>query len=225
MTARAPGRGAAAARVLLALAALLLPGCAETVRQEVHPAMAETGVNVQKVAVVPFRPRGDLARRGPENTTASADEVARVITHLVSENLIQRGVQVIPADDFRVALANAGIDPTVPENRRPIANLAAFEFGADGVLMGEVLRFRDRTGQSLAAASPASVGFAVTLLDAPAARRLWSGTFEETQKALSENVLNARRYPGGGTRWLTAEELAAWGADEIARSMPVAGGY
>jgi hypothetical protein len=211
----------------LALAALLAGGCAfDTVRQEVYPAMSEKGgTNVTKVAIVPFGVRGDIARRGPENTTATTEEVVKLVTRFVSEELTGRGVRVIPADDFGAALANANIDPAEPTNRRPVANLAAFAFGADGVLVGEVMRFRDRTGQSLAAANPASVGFTVTLYDAPAARRLWSGTFEETQQALTENVLNARRYPGGGTRWLTAEELAKWGAQEMARSMPVAGGF
>jgi len=219
-------RGFGAWRVL-AVAVLLATGCAfDTVRQEVYPAMSErSGSTVTKVAVVPFAARGDLARRGPENTAATTEDVRKTVTRFVSEELMARGVRLIPADDFALALANAGIDPALPENRRPVANLAAFEFGADGVLLGEVLRFRERTGQSLAAANPASVGFSVTLHDAPAARRLWSGTFEETQQALTENVFNARRYPGGGTRWLTAEELAKWGAEEMSRSMPVAGGF
>ncbi|HKJ23512.1 MAG TPA: hypothetical protein VKB65_01725 [Myxococcota bacterium] len=217
----------AAAVRALALGALLAAGCAfDTVRQEVYPAMSEKGgATVTKVAIVSFGVRGDLARRGPENTTIGTEDVVKTITRFVSEELSARGVRLIPADDFAVALVNAGIDPSLPESRRPIANVAALQFGADGVLVGEVWRFRDRTGQSLAAASPASVGFSVTLYDAPAARRLWSGTFDETQHALSENVLNARRYPGGGTRWLTAEELAKWGAQEMSRSMPVSGGF
>lgn len=136
-----------------------------------------------------------------------------------------RGVSVVPPEDFSLALQASDVDPALPENRRAITNLAAFEFRADGVVMGVVTRFRDRTGQSLAAANPASVGFRVDLFDAPAGRRLWSGTFEETQQPLNENVLNARRYPGGGTRWLTGEELARWGADEMARSMPVGSAY
>ena len=32
-------------------------------------------------------------------------------------------------------------------------------------------------------------------------------------------------FKQGGTRWLTAEELAKWGAQEMSQSMPVAGGY
>ena len=59
------------------------------------------------------------------------------------------------------------------------------------------------------------------LCSAPGARRLWSGQFDETQQPLSENVLSASRYPGGGSRWLTAEELATWGARETALTIPL----
>jgi len=217
----------ATARAVTAALALWLAGCAfDTVRQETFPALQEKGgVTVSRVAMVPFGVRGDLARVGPENTTATVKDITTIITRYVSEALSSRGVEVVPADDFAVALVNAGVDPTVPENRRAVANVAAFEFGADGVVTGDVIRFRDRTGQSLAAANPASVGFTVTLLDAPAARRLWGGTFEETQQPLNENIFNASRYPGGGTRWLTAEELARWGAAEMSKSMPVAPSY
>ncbi len=208
--------------VWAAAAALLLSACAfDTVRQETFPAFEDRGgATVSKVVVVPFTTGGDLKRSGPENTTDSTEAVTKLVTRYVTEALAGRGVRVIPADDFRVALDEAGLDPAIPENRRPIANLAAFAFGADGVLTGTVTRFRERTGQSLAAANPASVGFRVMLQDAPAARRLWSGTFEETQQPINENLLNVRRYPGGGTRWLTAEELARWGASEMSKSMP-----
>ncbi|NNL68083.1 MAG: hypothetical protein HKP30_17675 [Myxococcales bacterium] len=210
----------------LLVLAVALGGCGfDTVRGQVYPAMNESGKVVTRVAVVPFEIGGDLQRLGPENTTAEARAISKLITRYVTEALMGRGVQVVPADDFLIALASAQIDPSVPENRRPMSNLAAFEFGADGVITGVVTRFRERTGQSLAAANPASVGFRVMLVDAPAARRLWSGTFEETQQPINENVLNMRRYPGGGTRWLTGEELAKWGADEMSKSMPVKAAY
>jgi hypothetical protein len=215
------------ARALAPALAMLAMGCAfDTVRQQTFPAMHEKGgITVTKVAVVPFGTDGDLERLGPENSTATPEEITKLVTRYVSEALMGRGVAVVPADDFRAALVSAGIDPAVPENRRPMTNLAAFEFGASGVLTGVVTRFRDRTGQSLAAANPASVGFRVELFDAPAARRLWSGTFEETQQPINENLFNVPRYPGGGTRWLTGEELAKWGADEMSKSMPVSSGY
>jgi hypothetical protein len=226
MSGRDALRAARALAGWVAFVSLVSFGCAfDTVRQETFPALQERGgVTVTKVVMVPFGVRGDLARIGPQNTTATVEEVTKLVTRYVSEALTARGVQVVPADDFQISLVNAGVDPSVPENRRAVANLAAFEFGADGVVTGDVTRFRDRTGQSLAAANPASVGFSVNLLDAPAARRLWGGTFEETQQPLTENLFNASRYPGGGSRWLTAEELARWGAREMSKSMPVAPG-
>lgn len=215
------------ARALAAALAALALGCGfDTVRQQTFPAMQEKGgVVVTKVAVLPFGIDGDLERLGPEHTTATREEITKQVTRYVSEALAGRGVAVVPADDFHAALVAAAIDPALPESRRPMTNLAAFQFGANGVLTGVVTRFRDRTGQSLAAANPASVGFRVELLDAPAARRLWSGTFEETQQPINENLFNVSRYPGGGTRWLTGEELAKWGAEEMSKSMPVSGAY
>ncbi len=55
---------------------------------------------------------------------------------------------------------------------------------------------------------------------ATAVQRVWSSQFDETQRALSENLFNANRYPGGGMRWLTAAELAQWGADAAVDTLP-----
>ena len=43
---------------------------------------------------------------------------------------------------------------------------------------------------------------------------MWVGAFGQTQVGLGENLLKAPQYPGGGTRWLTAEEFSRWGASE-----------
>jgi hypothetical protein len=87
------------------------------------------------------------------------------------------------------------------------------------VLLGKVYRYREREGQALGASRAASVGYEVTLFEAPGGRRLWTSRFDETQQPLTENVFNAQRYPGGGRRWLTAAELARWGADGAAKAL------
>jgi hypothetical protein len=102
---------------------------------------------------------------------------------------------------------------------REAGAVAAREFGASAVMLGKVYRYRDREGQSYGASRPASVGYEVTLFEAPSGRRLWSSRFDETQQPLGENVFNAQRYPGGGTRWLTAGELARWGAEGTAQAL------
>jgi hypothetical protein len=138
----------------------------------------------------------------------------------VTEALIARGLEVVPAESVARALAVERADrrPLVP---RAVAAVAAREFGADAVLMGEVSRFVERSGQAAGTLRPAGVGFEVTLYAAPGAQKLWSAIFDETQKPLSENVLSTYRYPGGGTRWLTAEELARWGARETVQALPL----
>jgi hypothetical protein len=99
------------------------------------------------------------------------------------------------------------------------AQTAAREFGATSVLVGKVYRYRERRGGELGATRPASVGLELALYEAPGARTLWTGRFDHTQQALSENARVARRYPGSGSRWLSAAELARWGLDETAKKL------
>ena len=69
-------------------------------------------------------------------------------------------------------------------------------------------------------AGGASVAFQLTIYTAPGTQRVWTSSFDETQRRLLDNVWNAPRYPGGGTRWLSASELATWGANSSIESLP-----
>ncbi len=89
------------------------------------------------------------------------------------------------------------------------------------MLLGDVTRWEERQGEALGTLHAAAVGFRVTLQGTPDGRTLWTGEFDERQQPLSDNVLRAGRYPGAGSRWLTAEELARWGAREISRAIPL----
>jgi hypothetical protein len=101
------------------------------------------------------------------------------------------------------------------------AERAATDFGATSVVIGSVTRWRDREGSAAGAARPASVAFEISLHEAPSGRRLWTGRFDETQKSITESILRARQYPGGGMRWLSTEEFARWGARETAKSLTI----
>jgi len=212
--------------VARALAALATAGIAagllacqapQTVRTQSYPSREAEGLDIRSAAVAPFQvaPRYSRGERSVDPRSA-----ARLVERFVAEALAERGVTVVPPGDVRAAL---DLDETSPGGlppRREVAEVMHREFGVQALLYGTVHRMLERTGENLAAASPASVWFEVTMVEAPSAIRLWSGTFNETQQALNENLLNARRYPGGGTRWLRAEELARWGAREVARELP-----
>lgn len=215
-----PTRALAACLAAALALALGLAACAPTVRTQAHPALAEHTAPIRSVAVVPFRATSPLAtERDPAISPGPAVVTALVARH-VSEGIAARGIEVVTADDVARALGlETGADQRLVP--RTVAAVLHERFGVDAIVMGEVWRYVERAGQAAGTLRPASVGFEATVYAAPSGQKLWSGTFDETQRALSENVLNARRYPGGGTRWLSGEELLRWGATEWAHSVPL----
>ncbi len=194
---------------------LLLSSCAQTVNTTRTPALARAGT-LNYIAVVPFRSSGELGRAAAEKRVLALQQMA----HQMSEAMGKTGVKVIPPSDVTLLMGDA---PPAGERwiPREVAARLNAEYGVNAILMGEGWRFRERSGQAAGTRVPASVGFEVTLYAAPGGQRLWTGTFDETQKPLGENVLATTQYPGGGLRWLTAEELLRWGADQTVISMPI----
>ncbi len=163
---------------------------------------------------MPFYPRPRIESSGG----VSGWDAAALVSRFVSEALAQSGVGVIPPSDLDLAFQGAGqVTPRLDGAQAAV--LAAHKFGATAVLTGEVLRYRERSGEALGTSRPASVGFELKLYAAPGGERLWTALFQETQQTITENVLRARRYPGRGTRWLTAAELARWGAQSAVDSL------
>jgi hypothetical protein len=202
--------------LLIAACALSLAGCAQIVKTQAFPGLEQAQSGASAVAIAPFDARG---RGGVSATEGPEAEGAPVVARQVAEAIAARGVKVIPPEDMARALQSAGVPADAKTDQ--IAAIAQEKFGANLLLMGQVSRYRERRGENLGAASPASVGFSVTLYQAPAATRLWSASFDETQAPIASNLFNLGRYPGGGTRWLTADELSKWGADGVANAFPV----
>ncbi len=78
---------------------------------------------------------------------------------------------------------------------------------ADAIMVGRVERFRERVGDDWGVKSPASVAFVLDLIEVRRGDVIWSARFDETQKALSENIFGLGDIRQRGVRWLTAEQL------------------
>jgi hypothetical protein len=94
------------------------------------------------------------------------------------------------------------------------------ELGVDFIFVGYLFRFEERIGSRIGADKPASVGFDVHLLRVKDGKRVWDGKFDETQQALSENLLKIGSFVRRGAAWLKAEELSSVGMDEMLKRLP-----
>ena len=78
--------------------------------------------------------------------------------------------------------------------------------------MGHLVRWRERKGEALGAESPASTAFIVTLHEDADGETFVDVRASIIPSAPSPRIrLVARKYPGGGTRFMTAAELTRWG--------------
>ena len=89
---------------------------------------------------------------------------------------------------------------------------------SDAVLSGLLLRYLERDGSASGVRRPASVWFELQLRDKSGAV-LWSGTYEETQAALSDDVGSLPRVWERRFRWVTAADLADYGARMLVREL------
>ena len=92
--------------------------------------------------------------------------------------------------------------------------------GAESVLVGRVFRFIPRVGTSYSVEMPASVSFDLILLRVSDGQLIWSGKFDETQRALNENLFQLGTFLKRKARWLTARELALSGLNDVLGTFP-----
>ncbi|MGH0031552.1 MAG: hypothetical protein ACQGVC_17300 [Myxococcota bacterium] len=201
-----------------ALLLLLLAACVGPGPVVVHRNHQIVDAVLVRTAVVPFYPMDQLARSTADGDVGAA-EAAEIVSRIVSEAFSDAGIGTIPPNDLVIAFEGRGL--VLPrQDVKANAEVAATEFGATAIVTGKLMRYREREGGPAGALRPASVHFEVAIYTAPAAELVYTGRFDQTQQALSENPLMARLYPGRGSRWLSAAELARWGADNVVATLP-----
>lgn len=94
------------------------------------------------------------------------------------------------------------------------------ELNADFLFIGFLFRFEERIGSSLGVDKPASAGFDIHLLRLRDGVEVWRGKFDETQRPLSENLFKIGSFFRRKASWVTAEELASVGMDEMLEKLP-----
>lgn len=229
--------------VLTGLLLFLLSGGAcvpAKVRVETFPVVAQ--VPLKTVAVLPFSAlstpqiispqasepsvpagvkRSDITLAVPpvserldQPTETVPPQAAETVTRLFYRKLKAReDLSIIPPEEAQAALEQLGIRRGEMISREASRQVAA-RLKADAVLVGQVSVYREREGSKLGA-NPAVVGFEVGLIGADGST-LWKGDYYERQRPMIEDFL------GFVQRWgfVTAEELADYGADGLIRNFP-----
>ena len=189
-----------------------------------------TGLQVKRMGVTPFfkgrygssigealsAPLSQL-QFNPEDIVATCD---RVLTGYVQEALQKRyGEKVIPLNDVTTVFERIPKNEAV-DTPRDLAQKTGHALGADLIIVGTVWKFKERVGGAMGVESPASVAFAIGLIDVADGRMLWKAAFDKTQRSLSEDIRDARAFFQKEAKWLTANELARYGVNEIFKKFP-----
>lgn len=214
-------RNALVPPVALVLISLVVGSCSPPVQEARLPALDAVTTPFAKIAILPVRQAADAHVAPSRPDAAPPQQPSEMLENALRVGLGQRGVVVVAPDDLAATLGST-VEALANGDAAATCERVAAQHAADAVLSAEVLRFRERRGRDLGAEAPASVMFRATLWRAADHAMVWHAEFDETQEPISANVLNAGRYPGGGTRWLTAEELLRWGGEETAARIPLA---
>jgi len=225
-------------RLLLWTVLILLPGTpingsANTDRTSVENADLSTQ-EFKRIAVMPF-----LVGRleSPENPIEKplsqslaqlyvdadnlADGADRIMTRLVNDMLKNRYPdQMVSMEDAAGVFADIIRDPTL-DTPRKLAKKFGENLQADLVVVGSIWRFREKGPAKEISDSPASVAFAVYLMEVASGQRLWRNAFDGTQKILSEDVLGGLKQGKIGLRWVSVNELARYGVKNVFRTFPL----
>ncbi len=92
--------------------------------------------------------------------------------------------------------------------------------GCGAILKVDLTRYRERVGGEMSVATPASVAFSMELIGMQNGIVFWATSFDETQKALLEDIFSFDKAQKRGFKWLSARELSTDGLKERLRQFP-----
>ena len=127
--------------------------------------------------------------------------------------------KVLPLEKMEETLSNWDMKQ-FEEKLIPSSLQLGKELNVNFIIVGFLFRFEERIGSPVGVERPASVGFDIHLFRLRDGIEVWQGKFDETQRPLSENLFKIGSFLRRKASWLTAEELASVGMDEILRRLP-----
>lgn len=141
---------------------------------------------------------------------------AEKITDLFWDRLRDRNGVTVLSPDHVVKSALSLSEDSSEHTPESLGASVVKQLQTDVALIGQVLVYQERVGSRLGANPPASVGFEVKAVTADGLV-LWAGHYFERQQPMTQDFLGFIQHGGG---FVTADELARYGVDEIMKTFP-----
>jgi hypothetical protein len=160
--------------------------------------------NSGKVVVLPI-----------EFADESLSQGAEVIQEIISDYFKDNHAVRIISEEQREALAGEDTG-----NRLQLIRTVTEKMASDQALIFSLLRYRERAGDKYSAEDPASLAFEFKLVNAEDGKTICSGSFDETQQSLTENILDFPKSLKRGFKWITVRQMAAEAVRETFATCP-----
>lgn len=142
------------------------------------------------------------------------------LMRLIHSDLKRRfGRHVVPLDQVEAAYAGIQLDAT-KDSPRNLALRMGQSLDADLMVIATVWRYRDRGAIEGFPDKPASVAFALYLVEPASGRQFWRGVFDEAQEFALKDMGKFADRIKMGLKWLSADELAHHGVKAVLRMFP-----
>lgn len=217
--------GCLAAVIFLAAGCALRDSGANITMRDVQPPLNRVAVlTFQEIPVDAFSSRasslpGARSDHLPDKNDPDAANIIRGI--FLSRVQGQSAYQLVDEGELSRLYRQAAPDGISGENRADFFKTIGKELTVDGLIIGQVYRYRERKGRSYAVEYPASVAFEIELIRTADGTVVWRGVFDKTQRSLLENLLDISSFQRRRGRWATARELAEEGVEDLIRKIPV----
>ena len=159
---------------------------------------------------------GTIFRTGPVVAGAAETMTSLIETRINEEDTLE----IVGSDRAQGAMAEVLSQQQANLSQRELLVRVGRQMGADAILVGHLYRWIERVGGKYSIESPASILFDVDLVRTTDGRLIWGGTFDETQQDLLTDILKMDKFLKRKGTWLSAEELALVGVQEVFESFP-----
>lgn len=138
-----------------------------------------------------------------EFTDPSLESGVVVIEEIIAKYFKDSRSVLIISNEQEESLAGS-----VTGNRLDLIRSVTAKMAGNLALIFTLSRYQERVGDNYSAEDPASLAFEFKLINAGDGAVICSGSYDESQKSLTENILELPRAIKRGFKWLTVEQLA-----------------